>query len=107
MKRIILAVLISFGCLYLYSQSFQAKVTGDILAQCPTPVASGVLFCQVANDPANPTGVYVSGNGAPYFKLSAVVQQSQITPAQLPSKFTCSLAASVSASSTATLTNCQ
>lgn len=40
-----------------------------ILSSCPAPQAAWLYICQVANDPANPAGAYVTANGAGYFLL--------------------------------------
>jgi hypothetical protein len=44
-----------------------------LLSSCPKPTVNTVIQCSVANDPANPDGVYVSANAAAYFKVGAVV----------------------------------
>ena len=41
------------------------------LANCAAPTAGALLYCNVANDPANADGMYVSANKAPYFKVGA------------------------------------
>jgi hypothetical protein len=44
------------------------------LAGCLAPAAGALITCNVANDPNNPSGEYISANGQPYFLV-----QSQTT----------------------------
>jgi hypothetical protein len=70
------SVLFALALLIVSSPLFGQAITIDgatLLASCPAPAAKTVVQCSVANDPANADGVYVSANGAAYFKVTAVV----------------------------------
>jgi hypothetical protein len=53
----------------LFGQSYSISPS-TTLAGCQTPTAGTLVHCNVANDPNNPTGDYVSANGAAYFLIS-------------------------------------
>src|SRR6185369_13416878 len=50
-------------------QSSLTLTPGSTLASCAPPSPKALIFCNVAGDPANPDGVYVTANGAPYFRV--------------------------------------
>lgn len=66
-------IFIAIGLTRMMGQSFQVQPSGVTLAQCQTsqpPAVNSLLFCNVANDGANPAGLYVSANAAAYFLVS-------------------------------------
>jgi hypothetical protein len=57
----------------LRAQTFGVQPSGVTLAQCTAaqpPAVNTLWFCNVANDAANPAGMYVSANGAAYFQVA-------------------------------------
>ena len=62
-----------------YTQSRLGMAQGGLLSGCAISEAKELAFCNVANDPANPDGLYVSANGAAYFLVSKQVQGQQPT----------------------------
>lgn len=66
-------ILIDIGSRFVPSVGAQSigvsPSTATTLAGCPPPAASFMNFCQVTNDPGNPSGAYVTANGAAYFLL--------------------------------------
>ena len=134
-----LGYVVLFGLLMIvalaYAQSSLSLTPGSTLASCPAPVtgSKALQICNVAGDPSNPDGAYVSANGGAYFLVSAVTQANgvtswnkrtgavspasgdysfslitgQITGSQMAATTTCNVAFGVSGSSiTATLTGC-
>lgn len=71
-----------FGVLVIalgYAQSSLSISPGSTLASCPAPSAKALIFCNVAGDPSNPDGAYVSANGAAYSQVSQGAAQSGVT----------------------------
>jgi len=77
MKKLVLAAMViaflagaSYRSILVRAQSIGASPSpASALSGCPAPAANFMNFCQVTNDPSNPTGVYVTANGAAYFLL--------------------------------------
>lgn len=74
------AVLVIFAIwavsMRMQAQSSYSMFPGGTLAQCTVPAPGLLVFCNVAGDPANSDGAYVSANGAPYFLIGKTVQQN-------------------------------
>src|SRR5580693_9180393 len=75
MKYAMLIIALVFLVVFVFGQNFTMGPNGTkiaLLSGCPAPVSlSGELItCDVANDPANPDGEYLSANGAPYFLVT-------------------------------------
>jgi hypothetical protein len=72
MQKVVITLLVvvgfSFG-VYISGQSSFTITPGGTLALCPAPSAKALIHCNVAGDPSNADGDYVSANGAPYFQL--------------------------------------
>lgn len=66
---VVFAVLIAIDA---HSQSSLTLSPGGLLSACPLPSvgSKALVFCNVANDPANVDGVYVSANGAAWFRVA-------------------------------------
>lgn len=95
---LIYAVLLFIGASLARWDSVKAQSIGvsqsstTTLAGCPAPAANFMNFCQVTSDPANPSGAYLTANGAAYFLLQKASGQSgvvtfagrsgNVTPAQ-------------------------
>ena len=75
MSRTLIPVLIAFlvGAFVvgLSGQSSLSISPAGTLAQCGLSATGELRICNVANDTANPTGAYISANGAPYFLVSS------------------------------------
>ena len=70
MKLVTLGIIVAIITgLFLFGQSSMSIQPGSTLAACPSPSAKALIFCNVAGDPSNPDGAYVSANGAKYFQV--------------------------------------
>jgi hypothetical protein len=73
MKKIIAVLVVigfSFG-VYVSGQSSLTVAPGATLSTCAAPVAGSkaLIICNVAGDPSNPDGAYLSANGGAYFLI--------------------------------------
>jgi hypothetical protein len=58
---------------YLMGQSRLSMMTGGLLTSCAVSSAKELAFCNVAGDPTNPDGLYVSANGAAFFLVGKAI----------------------------------
>lgn len=83
---VVVAIVLAFiaGASY-HTMSVQAQSLGVTpsaatpLSGCPAPAAGFMNFCQVTNDAANPSGAYLTANGAPYFLLQKAGSGGNVT----------------------------
>jgi hypothetical protein len=54
----------------MFAQSSLTVSPAGTLSSCPAPSAKALIFCNVASDPSNADGAYVSTNGAAYFLIT-------------------------------------
>lgn len=70
----ILLVFIAVSLSHLMGQSRFGMSPGSTLASCALSAPKELAFCNVAGDPLNGDGLYVSANGAGYFLVGKGVQ---------------------------------
>lgn len=70
MKYALVIISILFIAGLLPSQSRVGMQGGGLLSSCPLSIPKELAACNVSNDPANPDGLYLSANGAPFFPVS-------------------------------------
>ncbi len=100
---------------FTLAQSSLKLSPGGLLSGCAVSGAGELSICNVANDPANPAGMYISANGQPYFLVTQQVNQtlnfSQIqgqTTGKQIGNMSCTVAGTInSTTQTMTFTNCQ
>jgi hypothetical protein len=63
-------VFAAWGFASMFGQSSLTVSPSGTLASCPAPSSKALIFCNVAGDPANTDGAYVSTNGAAYFLVT-------------------------------------
>lgn len=68
MRKLLLLLLLSPLC---FAQFIISEGDGGLLSSCAVSAVKSIAFCDVAGDPANPDGLYLSANGAPYFQVGA------------------------------------
>ena len=95
-------MLCAIGLVAQAPTQFSMSNPGGTLATCPIPAKGSNIFCSVAGDSANPSGYYASYDGTSYVLLN---KPQAFT---LPSSFTCTASAQISATSQqVTLSGCK